>query len=95
MSYFVVCGRKDNPLYECELNLKTEQKHLLQFAILSSLDCIDNASIKYLKVIDKYNDYLISCYAIPTGCKLLLLHEKPLDLSKLFSEVHELYIKVY
>lgn len=49
----------------------------------------------YLKVIDKYNEWLISAYITATGDRLLILHDVKNDepIRVFFLEVYELYLK--
>ncbi|KAG5458500.1 MAG: Sedlin, N-terminal conserved region-domain-containing protein [Olpidium bornovanus] len=51
---------------------------------------------RYLKVVDKFNDYYISAYVTASNVKFVLLHETKADdgIKNFFTECHELYIKV-
>lgn len=49
-----------------------------------------------LKVVDQFNDQLVSAFVTATGAKFLLLHETRNDdtIEAFFHEVYELYAKV-
>ena len=51
---------------------------------------------RYLKVIDKYNEWLVSAYVSASGVKFMLLHDTPnVDgIRNFFIECHELFVKV-
>ncbi|KAJ3268659.1 hypothetical protein HDV01_002383 [Terramyces sp. JEL0728] len=85
-SYFIIVGTQDNPLYEAEFGplqkeaRKDEYRHLNQFILHSSLDIIDELQYgtnqKYLKIVDKFNEWNVSAYVLPSGMKFLLLHDQ-------------------
>ncbi len=98
---FVIVGKNDNPLYECELGAKKdEQKQLSQFVLHSALDMVDEkmwaSNSKYLKVVDRFANLLISAFVSPGNVRLLLLHEKKDEdsVKQFFAEVYELYLHV-
>lgn len=105
-AYFVMVGTKDNPLYEAEFGpfskevSKKDAKHMNQFVIHASLDIADEAqwtsNSGYLKVIDRFNEWNISAYILPSGCRFMLLHDNNNQdgIKHFFQEVHEMYIKV-
>ncbi|KAJ3341387.1 hypothetical protein HDU93_005023 [Gonapodya sp. JEL0774] len=105
MSYFVVVGTRDNPLYEAEFgsprsDLKREEhKHLNQFIVHAALDMVDEAmwatKDMYLKTVDKFNDFFVSAYVTPSGTRFMLLHDAPNPdgIRNFFSETHELFLK--
>lgn len=51
---------------------------------------------RFLRVVDKFNDLLVSVYATAGHTKLMLLHDSRNEdgIKNFFQEVHELYIKV-
>lgn len=52
-------------------------------------------SFSYLKIIDKYNDFLVSAYVTPSGDRFLILHDVKNDepIRVFFLEAYELYLK--
>ncbi|RUP46703.1 hypothetical protein BC936DRAFT_146611 [Jimgerdemannia flammicorona] len=76
--YLVIVGSRDDPVYEADLGpsskappvpegtKKEESKHLNQFIIHSALDIVEevqwNTTATYLKVVDKFNEFLISAF---------------------------------
>jgi hypothetical protein len=50
---------------------------------------------RYLRVIDRFNNYVISAYITPGGMRFLLLHDghKEDSVRNYFVECHELYTK--
>ncbi|KXS10695.1 Sedlin [Gonapodya prolifera JEL478] len=105
MSYFVVVGTRDNPLYEAEFGLarsdlkREEHKHLNQFIVHAALDMVDEAmwgtKEMYLKTVDKFNDFFVSAYVTASGIRFMLLHDSPNSdgIRNFFTETHELFIK--
>ncbi|KAI8873608.1 trafficking protein particle complex protein 2 [Ramicandelaber brevisporus] len=79
--YFVIVGPGDRPLYEAELGLILNAKHLSQFIVHSALDVVDEAvwasSQPYLRAVDRFNDQLVSAYVTPGNIRLLLVHSAP------------------
>jgi trafficking protein particle complex subunit 2 len=77
-----------------------ESSHLSQFIIHSSLDLVERkqwyASYPYLRVVDKFNEQLVSSYITAAGVRLMLLHDGRGEdgIGTFFKEVHELYVKV-
>ncbi|KAI8899859.1 Sedlin [Globomyces pollinis-pini] len=103
--YFVIVGTKDNPLYEAEFgplakDAKNDNRHLHQFIVHSSLDIVDEllwgTQSKYLKIVDKFNEWNVSAYVLPSGIRFMLLHDtmNTDGIKHFFQECHELYIKV-
>mmetsp|Transcript_27485 Transcript_27485/g.27705 ORF Transcript_27485/g.27705 Transcript_27485/m.27705 type:complete len:132 (+) Transcript_27485:221-616(+) len=100
MVVFMIIGRSD-PLYEIDLgsSSKDELAYLHQFIMHSSLDLIENAmwinSATFLRVVDRFNNLMVSAYVTPGGAYLLLLHEgRNEDAVKgFFVECHEVYVK--
>lgn len=50
----------------------------------------------YLKVVDKFNDQLISAYVTPGRARFMLLHDVRNEdgIRSFMHDVHELYVKV-
>jgi hypothetical protein len=97
---FVLVGSKE-PLYKMEMrSRKEESAHVDEFLLHSALDVVDElmwtTPAMALKVVDKFNDQLVSAFVTPSSVKFLLLHETRNDdtIRAFFHEVHELYLKV-
>lgn len=84
--YFAIIGSKDNPLYELDMNStpklssnegggETDNKHLNQFIVHAALDVLEDVQWQtnstYLKVIDRFNDFYISAYVLPSSTSLI------------------------
>jgi hypothetical protein len=78
---------------------KEEHRHLNQFVIHAALDMVDdamwNSKEMYLKVVDRFNGWLVSSYVTATGTRLMLLHDRMDEngIKNFFFETHELFIK--
>jgi hypothetical protein len=66
---FVIVSRNDCPIYESEVGTapkKDEAAHLHQFILHASLDIVQDVvwttNAMYLKLVDKFNDLLVSVY---------------------------------
>lgn len=102
MSVFaIVAPESDVPVYEVEFAGKRDNAaHLSQFIIHAALDLVDEREWKeqafYLKKVDSFNDFSISCYVLPGRLRFMLLHELRSDdsIKHFFQDVHALYIKV-
>ncbi|KAJ1506647.1 hypothetical protein HMI54_015285 [Coelomomyces lativittatus] len=100
--YFVIIGPKDTPLYEATLGnpLKDENKHLYQFIVHAALDFVDDALFTtnnmFLRVVDKYNDWLVSAHVTAGNIRFMLLHDVKNEdgVRNFFAEAYELYIKI-
>lgn len=77
-----------------------QSAYLAQFIIHSALDMVERrqtvAPYPYLKVVDKFNDQVVSAYLTSGGVKFMLLHDNRHEdaVGNFFREVHELYVKV-
>ena len=99
-SMFVVVGSKE-PLYKMEMRARREDSaHVDEFVLHAALDLVDElvwtTPNMALKVVDRFNDQLVSAFVTASGVRFLLLHETRSDetIKGFFQEVHELYIKV-
>ncbi len=100
MSVFRIVGTHD-PLYQMELKaMSLDRAHLNQFIAHSALDLIDvqmwTTQSMLLKVVDKFNDQLVSAFVTATNVKFILLHQTRNEdgIKSFFTETHELFIKV-
>ncbi|KAK9448943.1 Sedlin [Limtongia smithiae] len=108
--YLAVIGTKDNCIYDLDFGtyrqggdgtskLSNDMKQLCPFIVHSSLDIVEEiqwtSTGMYLKVIDKFYNYLISAYLTAGNIKFLLLHETRADdaIRQFFTDVYELYVK--
>eukprot|EP00698_Gefionella_okellyi_P005978 TRINITY_DN1541_c0_g1_i1.p2 TRINITY_DN1541_c0_g1~~TRINITY_DN1541_c0_g1_i1.p2 ORF type:complete len:136 (+),score=24.14 TRINITY_DN1541_c0_g1_i1:49-456(+) len=98
---FIIVGKQDNPLYELDFGQKRDSSsHLSQFVIHAALDLVDeavwNTTQPYLKVVDKFNDMVVSAYMTAGFIKFMLLHEGRAEeaIRGFFQDVCELYVKV-
>lgn len=101
MNYLAIVSPNDTPLYEASVGSSLKDiRHLHQLVIHAALDFVDTSmwtsSGTYLKVIDKYSDWLISGYVSQGNVRFMLLHEAKNEdgIKNFFLELHELYIKV-
>ncbi|KAI9218514.1 Sedlin [Blastocladiella britannica] len=102
MSYYLaIIGSRDSPVFEAALGnpIKDEGKHLHQFVLHAALDFVDEAMWQsqnmYIRVVDKFNDWLVSSYVSAGGLRFMLLHSVKNEdgIRNFFTEVHELYIR--
>lgn len=102
-SYFVIVSREDHVIFEADLGTgtkKDDSSHLHQFILHAALDPIDDrlwdSGAMNLRVVDKFNDLLVSAYVTAARTRLLLLHDNRNDdgIHAFFKEVHELVLKV-
>eukprot|EP01041_Mallomonas_annulata_P007638 gene7638-15631_t len=99
MVVFMIVGRSD-PVYEIDLGSnKDDLAYLHQFILHSSLDLIENAmwinSATFLRVVDRFNNLMVSAYVTPGGAYLLLLHDGRSEdsIRGFFIEAHDIYVK--
>ncbi|KAI8062662.1 trafficking protein-like protein particle complex subunit 2 [Gongronella butleri] len=110
--YFAIVGVTDNPIYEAEIipssrssafssnPRRDDHKHLNQFIVHAALDVVEevqwNTQAMYLKSIDRFNEYFVSCFVTAGNVKLMLLHDQKSEdsIKNFFNEVYEQYIKV-
>ncbi|OAC98767.1 hypothetical protein MUCCIDRAFT_149330 [Mucor lusitanicus CBS 277.49] len=103
--YFAIVGATDNPIYETEIvpssrSSADDHKHLNQFIIHAALDVVEeyqwNTTAMYLKSIDRFNEFYVSCFVTAGSVKFMLLHDQKSEdsIKQFFTEVYELYVKV-
>lgn len=105
--YFVIVGHADNPIYELEYSTKGTEKtidhrYLSQFIAHAALDLVEESlwtsNSMYLKVVDKFNEWLVTAFVgASSRTKFLLLHDATKiddnSLKSFFTEIYELFTK--
>ncbi|KAG1678259.1 hypothetical protein FOA52_013879 [Chlamydomonas sp. UWO 241] len=99
---FVIAGPSDTPLYEVDLTGPKEQQaqYLHQFVLHASLDAVEDAILTskecHLKVVDRFNNLMVTAFVTPGGARFLLLHDGRADepIKAFFHEVYELYLRI-
>ena len=98
----VIVGKDSVPVYQSEIGRSgvgvngesQEAKHLYQFVAHSSLDIVEElrwtSKDPYLKVIDSFNDILVSAYDSFTNVTFLLLHTAQRNDESIKAFFHEL-----
>ena len=92
------CASPRSPAFPTQ---RDDTAHLHQLILHAALDVVEerewDTPSMYLKVVDKFNDLLVSCYTTAGHTRLLLLHDSRLGeegIRLFFQEAHELYLKV-
>lgn len=74
-----------------------------RFIVHAALDSVDelrysqsSGNSYYLKIVDRFNEWMVSAYLSPTGDRLMLLHDVKSEepIRAFFSDAHELYARV-
>ena len=80
--------------------LKEDAAHLNRLSIThASLDMVDQlvwgTQAMYLKVVDKFNEHLVSAYVTAGHARLMMLHDAKNEekIRSFFGEVHEAYAR--
>jgi len=77
---------------------ENDSRHLHQFVLHASLDVVSShvwsSSAMHLKVVDSFNDMLVSAWRSAGGAMFLLLHEQQDDegAKSFFRDVHDAYV---
>jgi trafficking protein particle complex subunit 2 len=80
---FAIVSPSDKLIYSCDLSasnaIRDDPPHLDELILYSSLDLVDRtmatSSDAYLKVVDRFNDFLVSAFVPISSTKFLLLHK--------------------
>ncbi|KAL7064672.1 hypothetical protein AAHC03_04615 [Spirometra sp. Aus1] len=86
--------------YPLTHKVQIDLNYLTQFVAHASLDMVDenmwNTPSTYLKVVDRFNDWLVSAFVTPAGLRFLLLHEEANEerIRIFFQEVYEAYVRL-
>ena len=102
---FAIVSPADKLIYSCDLSLadaiREDPPHLDEFILYSSLDLVDRLKVSstdaYLKVVDKFNDFLVSAFVPISSVRFLLLHKgrSTEDAIRIFfQEVYTIYAKL-
>ncbi|KAK9457217.1 Sedlin [Dipodascopsis uninucleata] len=108
--YLAIIGTKDNAVYSLEFGtfrqggdgvskFSSDMKQLCPFIVHSSLDIVEEvqwaSNTMYMKVIDKFYNFLISAFVTAGNIKFLLLHEARADdsIRQFFTDLYDLYTK--
>ncbi|VDO04568.1 unnamed protein product [Rodentolepis nana] len=105
--YFVIVGQEDIPLFEItqgqtqkNADPKNDIRYLYQFVAHSALDMVDEkmwlSSSTYLKIVDRFNEWLISAFVAPSDIlfKLHLAHCCLDKVRQFFQDVYEAYVRL-
>jgi hypothetical protein len=71
-----------------------------RFIVHAALDSVDelrwSQSSYYMKIVDRFNEWMVSAYLSPTGDRLMLLHDVKAEepIKAFFNDAHELYTRV-
>lgn len=102
---FAIVSPTDKLIYSCDLSftdaVREDPPHLDEFILYSSLDLVDRLKVSsseaYLKVVDKFNDFLVSAFVPISSVRLLLLHKgrSSEDAIRIFfQEVYSIYARL-
>mmetsp|Transcript_7768 Transcript_7768/g.20541 ORF Transcript_7768/g.20541 Transcript_7768/m.20541 type:complete len:134 (+) Transcript_7768:248-649(+) len=103
MSLLAIVSANDELVYETTLarvQLQGKQIVVAQLVLNASLDMVDEAmwttKDRYLKVVDRFNDQLISAYVTAGNYRFLLLHDSRNEegVQWFFLELHDLFVKI-
>ena len=104
-SYFVVVGTNDKPIYETEFIRSTNLTNMKDLGYLhqsiahAAIDQFElvakSSSTYYLKVIDQFNEWLVSGFLTGNGTKFLLLHDYKSDdgIKNFMYDAHDAFCK--
>ena len=102
---FAIVSPNDKLIYSCDLSRddvpRDDPPHLDEFILYSSLDIVDRvkgvSNDAYLKVVDKFNDFLVSAFVPISSVRFLLLHKQVYSEEAIrifFQETYSYYIKL-
>ena len=107
---FALVSADDRLIYSANFTsptvIREEPPHLDEFILYSALDSVDRlktsaSNDSYLRVVDRFNDFLVSGFLAVSGVRLLLLHRPGGTLGTgeeviriFFQEIYLLYTKL-
>ena len=103
VNVFTIINRQDDPIFEADLSStgkRDDSPHLNQFVLHAALDAVEEQGWQkndmYLKVVDKFNQFLVTCWLSAGNVRFLLLHKQRTDdnIRLFMQEIHELYVKL-
>ena len=105
VSVFAIVSPSDQLIYSCDLShsdvARDDPPHLDEFILYSALDIVDRLKVSsseaYLKVVDRFNDFMVSAFVPISSVRFLLLHKQSTNEDAIrifFQESYIVYAKL-